>query len=54
MFSGFLFKLIAKLFPKKEYTDKEKAIGKRREIIAWVFLGVIALLILIAYLTMEK
>ncbi len=54
MFSGFIFEAIAKLFGKKNYTDSERAIGKRREIIVCIFFGVIVLLILIAYLTMEK
>lgn len=54
MFSGFIFEAIAKLFGKKNYTDSERAVGKRREIIVCVFFGMIAILILIAYLTMEK
>lgn len=51
MLSGFIYELIAKLFPKKEYTDKERAIGKRRERIVWALFGIIVVLIIIAYLT---
>lgn len=54
MLSGFIYKLIASLLPKRDYTDRDRAIGKRREIMIYIFFGAIVVLIVLAYLTMEK